>query len=165
MSANLLNLKSLGLAYQDTLPHHDPRSRFSKALESIAGEAERELNRAEQLQPHVRASELEGIIESTKGQLLDQIKLEYISQNYLQSISVVAILLLPGIFVSSLLSTSPFAQNNSMVLWVAITVPLTTLATLAVLYAWRMPIIYEQIRREGFREWVSGLFLNTRSSL
>ena len=181
MSANLLNLRSLGFDYQDTLSYHDPQSRISKALESIAGEAERDLNRAdvatkkatratlgavinwvyiaiaEQLQSHVRSSQVEGIIESTNGQLLDQIKLEYISQKYLQNISVVAILLLPGIFVLSLLSTSSFDQNKSMVLWVAITVPLTTLATLAVLYAWRMPIIYEPIRREGFHRWVSGL--------
>ena len=41
MSANLLNLKSIGIAYQDTIPCYDLQSRFSKELQSIAGEAEK----------------------------------------------------------------------------------------------------------------------------
>lgn len=172
ISANLLNLRSLGIAYQDTLPHRDLQSRFSKALESIAGEAERELNRAEQLQSHVQGisasakeSQLEGTFESTKSQLLDQIKLQYISQNYLRGISVVAILLLPGIFVSTLLSTSIFTNTDPTAMWFIIAIPLTAVATVSVLYAWRIPIIYEQIRSEGFRKWYSHMILSTNSSL
>lgn len=126
MSANFLNLKSLGIAYQDTIPYYDLQDRFSKALKSIAGEMERELNRAEQLQSRLRGisgaakeSQLEGAFESTKSQLLDQTRL-----SCMQGFSVVVILLLPGIFVSTLLSTSIFTNAHLTTLWFTIAIPL-----------------------------------------
>lgn len=159
MFANLLNLKSLGSACQGTFTYHD-QARFREALESITGEAERQLNRAEQLQSRVQTISayvnelrLELYHYSARDQLLDQVKLQYISQNFLRGISVVAILLLPGIFVSTLMSTSIFGNNDRIAVWFIIAIPLTAVATLSVLYAWRLPIIYQQIKSEGFRKW------------
>ena len=163
MSADFLNLRSMGIAYQDTIPCYDLQSRFSKALESIAGEAERELGRAEQLQSRLQGisgaakeSQLEGAFETTKSELLDQTKLQYISLSYMQGFSVVFILLLPGIFVSTLLSTSIFTNTHPTTLWFTIAIPLTVVATASVVYGWRIPIAQERIRQEGFRKWFFG---------
>ena len=138
MCANFLNMKSLGIAYQDTIPCYDLQSRFSKALESIAGEAERELNRAEQLQSRLQgmspAAKESRLVEITKSQLSDQMRLQYISLSYMQGFSIVFILLLPGIFVSTLLSTSIFTNTHPTILLFTIAIPLTAVATVSVVY-------------------------------
>ena len=174
MFANLLNVKSLGAAYQGA---YNDLSKFGEALESITGEAERQLNRAEQLQSRVqrisasaKELQLEDTLYSAKSQLLDQVKLQYISQNILQGISVVALLLLPGIFVSTLLSTSIFNNTYSsntkpISVWFAIAIPLTVVATTSVLYAWRLPIIYQQIKSEGIWKWYRYVMLRLSNNL
>lgn len=160
MTANLLNLRSLGYIYQGVFHHHETPARFQEALQSITGEAERQLRRAEQLQSHVQGiavsdkeSRLQETLNSARSLLLDQVKLQYISLNYSRGISVVFILLLPGIFVSTLLSTPLLQFTDRATVWLAFALPLTAVATLSVLYFWRIPIIYEQIKSGGYRQW------------
>jgi hypothetical protein len=153
ISANLLNMHSVKQAYEELLIDFDySPKRFWRLFRNIIDESERQLRRAEQLKAQLRdiSLQLDTPSSAISGHLLDLVKLQYISQNYSRGISVVVILLLPGIFVSTLLSSYIFASPSpSVALWFSITVPITFVATLAVLYAWKIPIIYWRIKSRG----------------
>jgi hypothetical protein len=164
ISANLLNMHSLKQAYEELLINFDYLPIESRGLfRNMINESERQLRRAEQLKAQLKSHndlatqallrdislQLSTPFSTAFGHLLDLVKLHYISQND-RRINVVAILLLPGIFVSALLSSSIFDNaSNSVALWFSIAIPLTFVATLAVLYAWRIPIIYGRIKNQG----------------
>jgi hypothetical protein len=165
ISANLLNMHSLQQAYEELLIKFDYPLKESRGLfRNMMDESERQLRRAEQLNAQLKSHndlatqallrdislQLSTPFSTAFGHLLDLVKLHYISQNDRRGINVVAILLLPGIFVSALLSSSIFDNaSNSVALWFSIAIPLTFVATLAVLYAWRIPIIYGRIKNQG----------------
>jgi putative effector of murein hydrolase LrgA (UPF0299 family) len=117
---------------------------------------------------------------------LDTVKLQYISQNYSRGTAILAILFLPGIFVSvskltlsptdqtnpklsttnnlsqTLLSTgilSPSTQTSTYItVWLAIAIPLTVLAITVLWLLWQAPIVNEQLKQNGFKGAMEVLF-------
>lgn len=98
IASNLSNIKSLRDAYQASMIHGSEmrlssiRSQFM--FQSLIDECERQLKRAENLSAQIRGQE------ALVSHVSDLVKLTYISQNHSRGNTVVAILLLPGIFVS-----------------------------------------------------------------